>query len=621
MTAAPTLHLAPALERIKARDFAGALTAAEAALAAHADDPALLGIAALSALQLGDAGRAVPLLERQLALSPTDRAVRFNLAAALAGLGRREEALDCATDYEGHARLARLAAQLFQEAGNPAQAALAYRHALEAVPDDWESWNNLGNCLVAEGRSAEAVAAFEAAINRAPQGVPPEVFFNLAQALGAPEDRIRRLNAASEAHRRFPGNHAVLIELGLARASAGDMEGAESALREALALEDGFGEAHLELGLLYENTNRIDALDALVETSARFDSAPEFAFLQAWSLRRHDRFAEAAEVAERIPDTIDPIRSAQLRAEIADRLGHFDEAFAHYSAMNAAALGARPAPPGPTFREAVEAQTVSMARLNPEAGPTRSPTASQPAFIVGSPRSGTTLLDTLLGGLPEVQVLEELPVLARVEAEFPKIAECTDVRQLEAARNRYFAIAEEHEGPAEGRLIVDKMPLHITHMPTIHRLFPRAPIVLVERHPCDVVLSCFMANFTLNHAMRSYADLGEAARTYAAVFENWSRARELFPLWVHTVRYERMVADLEAEMRPLLSFLGLPWRDAVLDNQTSARRRGQVRTASYSQIGQPLYARAAGRWTNYRAHLEPEMPVLRPWIEQMGYPL
>jgi hypothetical protein len=128
-----------------------------------------------------------------------------------------------------------------------------------------------------------------------------------------------------------------------------------------------------------------------------------------------------------------------------------------------------------------------------------------------------------------------------------------------------------------------------------------------------------MANFALNLAMRSFTNLEEAAQTYDAIFRNWHKARELLALNVHIVRYERMVADLEAEMRPLIAFLGLAWRDEVLDNQANAARRGLVRTASYSQIGQPLYTRAAGRWERYRRFLEPVIPILSPWAEKMGY--
>ena len=111
----------------------------------------------------------------------------------------------------------------------------------------------------------------------------------------------------------------------------------------------------------------------------------------------------------------------------------------------------------------------------------------------------------------------------------------------------------------------------------------------------------------------------EAARTYDAVFTNWSRARTLLPTASHTVRYERMVENLEGELRPLLAFLGLEWRDEVLDNQASAARRGTVRTASYAQIGQPLYQRASGRWQRYRTQMEPVLPILEPWIRKLGY--
>lgn len=155
--------------------------------------------------------------------------------------------------------------------------------------------------------------------------------------------------------------------------------------------------------------------------------------------------------------------------------------------------------------------------------------------------------------------------------------------------------------------------------PLLHRLFPDAKVILVERHPCDVVLSCFMANFQLNPAMRSFVDLEEAARTYDAVFDLWTRATDLLPINVHRVRYERMVEDLETEMRALLSFLGRQWDPAVLDNQASAARREHIRTASYAQVVEPIYKRSSGRWQRYREHLKPVLPILSRWAERMEY--
>lgn len=446
----------------------------------------------------------------------------------------------------------------------------------------------------------------------------PETFLNLTRALGDIENRDKRLHAAEEAARRFPDHHGVQIELGLAQAVSGLREAAEQNLRKAAAGERHFGEARLELGLLLESDNRLDELDAHVAECEALDPAPELALLKAWSLRRRERFAEAKMEADRIPDTINQLRNAQVRAEIADRLGDAPEAFHQFSLMNAASRAAHPRGDGPNYRETIERQTMAMAAPLPPVAPEPG-SPRDPVFIIGSPRSGTTLLDTLLTALPELQVFEEQPILATLVLEFPDLAGEADEAAILAARRRYHAIAAELQGAANGRRVVDKMPLHMARMPVINRLFPEASIVLVERHPCDAVLSCFMANFTPNFAMQSYTDLAEAAHTYAAIFANFEQARQLFPLRLHRVRYERMIADLESEMRPLLEFLDLPWRDEVLDNQTSASRRPTVHTASYAQIGQPLYKRAVGRWERYRTQLAPVMPVLDSWIAKLGY--
>lgn len=614
--AEPQLHRA--VDAMRRNDFSGALAAAEEGLEASPHDPALLGLAALTALRVGRSADAERYLRRQLDVTPHDRAAQFNLATLLAGEGKHAEALGLASDYAGHSKLARLAGYLYQQEGNLAAACEAYEAAVAISPDDWESWNNLGNCRAGAEQREGAIAAFEAAINCAPGGGIPQMFLNLSEVLRAPEDKERRLRTAEEAARRFPEDHSVQIELGLAQAASDLLEFAEATLRKAATHEDTFGEARLELGLLFEAANRLDELDAHVAECEKLAPGPELNFLRAWSLRRRERFDEARVYADLIPGTINPIRTAQLRAEIADRLGESDEAIRQYELMNRASVAAQPKPSGPTYRERVEAQTASMTEPLPPV-PIMADAPRDPVFIVGSPRSGTTLLDTLLMALPELQVLEEQPMLETVEAEFPGLVQEVDVNRIMAARARYFELAAQIEGPTYGRRVVDKMPLHMTHMPVIHRLFPDASIVLAERHPCDAVLSCYMANFTLNPAMRSYTDLEEAARTYSAVFANWRRASDLLPLKVHKVRYERMIADLAGEMRPLLSFLGLPWRDEVLDNQAIAAKRGVVRTASYAQIGQPLYKRAIGRWERYGNALKPVLPILQPWIDWLDY--
>lgn len=614
----PIVALRSTAENLREGRLEDALAHARHGLAANPDHPALLGIYAFTLLRLDRKEDALPVLRQQVQVTPDDKAARYNLATLLTSTGAQDEARLLVQDHQGHPGLARLAGYFLQQDGLLAEAAQAYRLAAAAAPQDWESWNNLGNCCVALDDNESAISAFENAINASPYPCTPEVFLNLSQALAAVEYRGPRLVNAEEAARRFPDNLAVLVELGLAQAAAGDRPLAEQTLRKAAQMEDHFGEARLELGLLLENDNRLDELDQFIAECEKLDPRPELNFLKAWSLRRRERFEDALIEAEKIPDTINAIRTAQVRAEILDRLGQYPQAFLQFDMMNRASLAAHPLKPGLSYREIIEQRTAQMDHPLPPVAPAPDAPAD-PIFIVGSPRSGTTLLNTLLTALPQVQVFEEKGMLVATETAFPNIAREADPDKILQARRHYFATAEEFEGPQKGRRIVDKMPLHMTHMPTIARLFPKASIVLVERHPCDAVLSCFMANFAPNLAMQSYTNLEEAARTYDAIFTNFERACALLPLTVHRIRYERMIDDLEQEMRALLDFLGLPWRDEVLDNQANAERRGAVRTASYAQIGQPLYQRSVQRWHNYRDEIAPIIPIIQPWIDRMGY--
>ena len=120
-------------------------------------------------------------------------------------------------------------------------------------------------------------------------------------------------------------------------------------------------------------------------------------------------------------------------------------------------------------------------------------------------------------------------------------------------------------------------------------------------------------------AMREFVTLERAARLYDRVFTCWEKATGLLPVNVHRIRYERMVEDLEGEMRALLDFLGLPWDDKVLDNRGAAKKREHIRTASYSQVGEAIYTRSAGRWEQYREQMAGVLPILAPWAEKMGY--
>ncbi len=616
--------LADALALYRAGDLRLARATAEARLQT-APDARLSALAGLLACQLGDPAGGVPHLERALAAMPSDLSTRINLGTALIATGNLAR---CIEICRGGAdlKLRRLGAYAHQQLGNLQAAIDDYRAVVAVVDSDFESWNNLGNLLASTGDADGAIEAFEQSIALRPD--IPMLYINYSKALNDWERHDDRQKVMRAAAARFPTDPEVQLELGLAEAAARDFDAADQAYRSAIRLSDGFTPAYIEYGVLLENLNRLDDLAALVaEAEAKGFSADEIGFIRAWSLRRQGRFAEALSAAEAVAPTVDPTRRHQLLGEIRDRLSDAAGAFVEFTAMNEAVQ--RMTQPmrsqGDDYRTEVAAATARLtaervAGWTPVAIESRPPS---PVFIIGFPRSGTTLTDTLLMNIPEFHVLEELPIVRHVEAALgePSRIDTLNSGEANALRARYFEVLNEISPPAPGQTVVDKFPLHMARMPIIHRLFPDAKIVFVERHPCDVVLSCFMSNFQPNRAMVHFLDILEAARLYNTVFEAWTRAEALLPLNVHRIRYERMVENLEGEMRSLLDFLGIPWNPAVLDNRASALGRGHIQTASYSQVTEPIYRRSAGRWQRYREQLAPILPILAPWADRLGYDL
>lgn len=244
-----------------------------------------------------------------------------------------------------------------------------------------------------------------------------------------------------------------------------------------------------------------------------------------------------------------------------------------------------------------------------------------PAFLVGFPRSGTTLLDTFLLGHRDITVLEEVRVLDFAAEQIGEVAQLpsASAASLERAREAYFAEMDRHVEPGFSGLVIDKLPLNLLGAPFMEAMFPDTPIIFAQRHPCDAVLSGFIQSFVMNDAMASFLTIEDAADLYDAVMSGWFAIRDAIALNVHTVRYERLVEDPESELRPLVEFLGLEWDPKMLAHTETARERGAIITPSYDQVTEPLSTRPVGRWKRYRKQLAPVLPVLLPWAERLGY--
>lgn len=618
----PTAALQPALRLFQHGDIAGARKSVDAALLSDPGSMPLLEFGGYLAACAGDHEGVIAYNRKVLAADAGNAIARVNFAAALVSTGQLDEA-EALTADATDPKLLRLRGFIHQQRGRLGEAVADYEAAVAAQPDDFQIWNNLGNVRLAAGDAQGAAVAFDRALLLRADAIP--IYLNLSEALARSHQLAARQAAMREAARRAPEDPQVQTDLGLAEAGMRDFAAAEAAFRTAIRLAPQSPAPYIELGLMFETGNRIDALDALLAEAMRNGiPADEAEFLRAWSLRRHGDVTGALAAAERIPQSIHALRRSQMLGDLYDRVGRSAEAWAAFEAMNAAAAQTDRERPARSYRETIADNAALLTGARVAAWSPARPVAEPPApiFIVGFPRSGTTLLDTMLMNLPGLHVLEEKPVLTEATAEIGyddrRLAELTD-SDVARLRAGYFERLAAIDPARPGQRIIDKHPLQMARVALVHRIFPDARFVLVERHPCDAVLSCFMANFNRNFATRSFGSIDETARVYDTVFDLWTRAKDVLPLSHAAIRYERLIADPEREMRALLDFIGEPWDPAVLDHRGSAARRAEIRTASYSQVTEPLYNRAVGRWTRYREQLAPVLPLLSPWAERMGY--
>lgn len=202
---------------------------------------------------------------------------------------------------------------------------------------------------------------------------------------------------------------------------------------------------------------------------------------------------------------------------------------------------------------------------------------------------------------------------------FDKALQNLRAPQRKRLRDIYRRELEKYGADFSKRIIIDKMPLNLVHVPIIAAVFPEAKIILALRHPADSCLSCFMQDFELNSAMMNFTRMATTVQLYDLVMDLWQRCEAHLDLNVQRVRYENLVADLRAEVSPVLEFLGLEWDEAVSDPAAHALARGTIRTPSYSQVTQPIYSSATDRWRRYAPFIADDLPVLEKHIAYFGY--
>lgn len=486
------------------------------------------------------------------------------------------------------------------QTGDMEQAKALIREAISVRPNVPDFHANLGEVWRATGESERAIACFQDALRLAPDLA--EIRLNLANAL---MDAGREVEAVEQYR--------------LAGTGAGNEVDAIHKMADGL-----------------ERMNRLQGARLLANLG--LDISPDHAGLNLVAARLDRRDGASREGIARLQrlaaaplDLKTTIERETELGRLHDRAGEVDEAFRVFeSAGRHKAEMFRSAGISKNFGlDAVDRMT---SVLTPAwlaswgEGLNDSFQRPAPVFLIGFPRSGTTLLEQILASHSRIVTLEEMPMAEMLErvveeryGDYPASLARLAPQEIGALRQRYFQQVDSFVRVASGQTFIDKFPLNLVRLPMLARVFPDARYILALRHPADAVLSGFMQTFKPNSAMANFCSLEDAARFYDRVMGLWRRCAELLPITYHTVKYEHLVEDFDGEAKRLLDFLGLPWENGIREYHQTSYKGKAINTPSYHQVAEPIYQRAKLRWRRYEAYLQPVAPILAPWIGYFGY--
>ncbi|MBL26572.1 MAG: hypothetical protein CMM50_03340 [Rhodospirillaceae bacterium] len=607
------LEAAFALHR--AHDVVGAEAAYREVLRKSPRDPDALHLLGVLLHQQGRHDEALAPLARAAKAQGAGAAVLNNLGEVQRALGAID---DAAASYrralEKDPRMVSAMSNLglvLQMQGRAEESAGLLQRAVRLRPDYAPAHYNLGNVLHEQGRPDEAMAAYRRALQLSPANA--SIHVNLGLVLDDLDRPVEAETSFRSALRHDPRNAEALVNLASFLRDRGRLDEALSACRQCLAYWPERSEAVAEeaavLDLLGRPREAAERLAPLV-ASGKATSSAIAAFAAA--SRQLDRRADAITSIEAAIETR-PM-AAEERSVVLFELGRlldeedrFDEAFQRIEEANRLH-------PQSFDVERHRDETQRLKTVFGGAHVIAGARSTLPVFIVGMPRSGTSLVEQILAAHPEVhgageledinRIIDGLPALAGTGATYPDCVTDLDRTTVDALASGHLASLQAR-APDKSR-IVDKLPGNFRNLGLIAMLFPGAQVIHCRRDPLDTCLSCYFQRFSGSHPYAyDLGNLGHYYRDYCDLMAHWHTTLDLAIL---DVGYEQLVAEQEDVSREMIAFLGLDWDPRVLDYHRSGR---VVLTASYDQVRRPIYDRSVGRHNRYSAYL-------RPLIEALG---
>ena len=574
-------------------------------------------------------------LRRSLEINPKDINTLVNLACVLKDLGNPKQAerflrdaLEINPKYDS--ALVNLGAVL-NELGKIDEGEQFLKKALKINPNSPMALNNLGNILSKKNKNKEAELFYRKAIE-----LKSDFFLaydNLGSLLSKQGNLIEAEKFTEKAINYNPKFELAYVNLGSIKIDLDKLLEAEELFLKAIQINENYSYAYRNLFRLYEKTNNIEKLKNKLKTLKENKSiVNEKILFQARIFFREKDYIKAKKSIDQVSDEWINNTDHQTnllywsyKAFIEEKVGNYDEAFKCFenSQLNLKYENFNPK----VFQNYIHTYRKNLDNKNFFVeNNLLEENEFSPVFLIGFPRSGTTLLDTILRSHPEIDVVEEKPLINSVEQvikskfkysldELHKL----NKKDLEILRNHYLEILKNNCDNKNAKILIDKFPFQTVCLPLINLLFPNSKIIFTHRNPYDTVLSCFQQAFEPNNAMSNFRSIDSASLIYDLTMNIWLDYKKNLKMNFITSKYEDLIVDFDKHILKILDFLNISWDDNIKNYRKTAHKRGKINTPSSSQVVQPLYKSSIEKWKNYEKYFNKSNQYLIKWKTYFKY--